>query len=134
MSQVFVLLNSSGPVLSGVFGALTGLTVLWDMKAVWFLGVLSLVALWKEQCCEAMTLNSTLLRPVLEGKEGGGASGCVHSLQGRTRRRRRSWVWNQFFVLEEYTGDEPLYVGKVRRKCIIDHSDHTVHSCHITAV
>uniref|UniRef100_A0A3P9HNT7 Cadherin domain-containing protein n=1 Tax=Oryzias latipes TaxID=8090 RepID=A0A3P9HNT7_ORYLA len=29
------------------------------------------------------------------------------------RRRRRSWVWNQFFVLEEYTGDEPLYIGKL---------------------
>lgn len=29
-------------------------------------------------------------------------------------RLKRSWVWNQFFVLEEYTGTEPLYVGKVR--------------------
>ncbi|KAM4606285.1 cadherin-7 [Polymixia lowei] len=29
------------------------------------------------------------------------------------RRHRRSWVWNQFFVLEEYTGNEPLYVGKL---------------------
>ena len=30
-------------------------------------------------------------------------------------RHKRSWVWNQFFVLEEYTGNDPLYVGKVRR-------------------
>ncbi|XP_041103122.1 cadherin-7-like [Polyodon spathula] len=29
------------------------------------------------------------------------------------RRLKRSWVWNQFFVLEEYTGDDPLYVGKL---------------------
>ncbi|XP_069015779.1 cadherin-7-like [Embiotoca jacksoni] len=29
------------------------------------------------------------------------------------RRHKRSWVWNQFFVLEEYTGNEPLYVGKL---------------------
>ncbi|KAM8730864.1 cadherin-7-like isoform 1-T2 [Acanthopagrus schlegelii] len=28
-------------------------------------------------------------------------------------RNKRSWVWNQFFVLEEYTGNEPLYVGKL---------------------
>uniref|UniRef100_A0A665X8Y8 Cadherin domain-containing protein n=1 Tax=Echeneis naucrates TaxID=173247 RepID=A0A665X8Y8_ECHNA len=28
-------------------------------------------------------------------------------------RHKRSWVWNQFFVLEEYTGNEPLYVGKL---------------------
>ncbi|XP_048858096.1 cadherin-7-like [Brienomyrus brachyistius] len=28
-------------------------------------------------------------------------------------RQKRSWVWNQFFVLEEYTGEDPLYVGKL---------------------
>ncbi|KAJ8376892.1 hypothetical protein SKAU_G00074720 [Synaphobranchus kaupii] len=28
-------------------------------------------------------------------------------------RARRGWVWNQFFVLEEYTGLEPLYIGKL---------------------
>ncbi|XP_057626160.1 cadherin-20 isoform X2 [Chionomys nivalis] len=28
-------------------------------------------------------------------------------------RSKRSWVWNQFFVLEEYTGTDPLYVGKL---------------------
>uniref|UniRef100_A0AAR2IWK1 Cadherin 7a n=1 Tax=Pygocentrus nattereri TaxID=42514 RepID=A0AAR2IWK1_PYGNA len=28
-------------------------------------------------------------------------------------RHKRNWVWNQFFVLEEYTGDDPLYVGKL---------------------
>ncbi|XP_072917558.1 cadherin-22-like [Hemitrygon akajei] len=29
------------------------------------------------------------------------------------RRVRRGWVWNQFFIVEEYTGTEPLYVGKI---------------------
>lgn len=36
-------------------------------------------------------------------------------------RTKRSWVWNQFFVLEEYMGTDPLYVGKVRnliRLCV----------------
>uniref|UniRef100_A0A5F8GI78 Cadherin 7 n=1 Tax=Monodelphis domestica TaxID=13616 RepID=A0A5F8GI78_MONDO len=28
-------------------------------------------------------------------------------------RTKRSWVWNQFFVLEEYMGSDPLYVGKL---------------------
>ncbi|KAF6720275.1 Cadherin-7 [Oryzias melastigma] len=45
-------------------------------------------------------------RRALRSGEGGGAG--VYQ-----RRRRRSWVWNQFFVLEEYTGDEPLYIGKL---------------------
>lgn len=31
----------------------------------------------------------------------------------RAQRIKRGWVWNQFFVLEEYMGSEPQYVGKV---------------------
>ncbi|CAB1340740.1 unnamed protein product [Coregonus sp. 'balchen'] len=31
---------------------------------------------------------------------------------GLLMRVKRGWVWNQFFVLEEYTGLEPLYIGK----------------------
>lgn len=34
-------------------------------------------------------------------------------MQEAHRRVKRGWVWNQFFVLEEYTGMDPLYVGKV---------------------
>lgn len=47
----------------------------------------------------------------------------VTLFKGRTKLRRRGmskvqrvkrgWVWNQFFILEEYTGSEPQYVGKV---------------------
>ncbi|KAK1795690.1 hypothetical protein P4O66_001180 [Electrophorus voltai] len=34
-------------------------------------------------------------------------------VESRARERvKRGWVWNQFFVVEEYTGTEPLYVGK----------------------
>lgn len=49
--------------------------------------------------------------------------GDVPSVEGKRRWRRqgrlgihrikRGWVWNQFFVLEEYMGSEPQYVGKV---------------------
>lgn len=31
-------------------------------------------------------------------------------------RRRRSWIWNQFFVIEEYSGPEPVLIGRVRQK------------------
>lgn len=54
--------------------------------------------------------------------------GEVTSLEHSTRLRRhgrlrahrikRGWVWNQFFVLEEYMGSEPQYVGKVS-KCLL---------------
>lgn len=52
----------------------------------------------------------TLLPHSLLGKpaeeEHAGGSALLH-------RVKRGWVWNQFFVLEEYTGLEPLYIGKV---------------------
>ncbi|XP_062872176.1 cadherin-11 [Trichomycterus rosablanca] len=32
----------------------------------------------------------------------------------RPSRRRRSWIWNQFFVIEEYSGPEPVLIGRLR--------------------
>lgn len=40
--------------------------------------------------------------------EGGGNEGEPRS------RGRRSWIWNQFFVIEEYSGPEPVLIGRVR--------------------
>ncbi|XP_056235237.1 uncharacterized protein LOC130171316 [Seriola aureovittata] len=37
--------------------------------------------------------------------EGGGS--------GPRSRRRRSWLWNQFFVIEEYRGPEPVLIGRL---------------------
>lgn len=58
-----------------------------------------------------MDLTTTVLsgsaRPLTKGQEDN-LSDKLH------QRMKRSWVWNQFFVLEEYTGTDPLYVGKVR--------------------
>lgn len=64
----------------------------------------------------------TLLPHILLGKpaeeESAGSSPLL-------QRVKRSWVWNQFFVLEEYTGLEPLYIGKVSVHymlyCIYEH-------------
>ncbi|TTI46073.1 Cadherin-24 [Bagarius yarrelli] len=33
---------------------------------------------------------------------------------GRLYRTRRSWIWNQFFVIEEYSGPEPVLLGRLR--------------------
>ncbi|XP_060899763.1 cadherin-12-like [Labrus mixtus] len=58
----------------------------------------------------------------------------VTSSEGRTRPRghersrvqriKRGWVWNQFFVLEEYMGSEPQYVGKLHTD--LDHGHNAV--------
>ncbi|XP_029309297.1 cadherin-12-like [Cottoperca gobio] len=63
-----------------------------------------------------------------------GSLGEVTSVERRTRLRRhmrsrvhrikRGWVWNQFFVLEEYMGSEPQYVGKLHTD--MDHGDNAV--------
>lgn len=68
--------------------------------------ILLLVAQW-ELGCSGMTLNSVFL-PRAPRRSHGARAGAL------AQRHKRSWVWNQFFVLEEFTGDEPLYVGKVR--------------------
>lgn len=37
-------------------------------------------------------------------------------VKGSRSRSRRSWIWNQFFVIEEYAGPEPVLIGRVRKK------------------
>ncbi|EOB02940.1 Cadherin-12, partial [Anas platyrhynchos] len=37
----------------------------------------------------------------------------VPGRRSSVQRVKRGWVWNQFFVLEEYMGSEPQYVGKL---------------------
>ncbi|KAM9831361.1 cadherin-24-like [Neosynchiropus ocellatus] len=33
--------------------------------------------------------------------------------KGSRSRHRRSWLWNQFFVIEEYRGPEPVLIGRL---------------------
>ncbi|XP_062337290.1 cadherin-12a [Osmerus eperlanus] len=42
----------------------------------------------------------------------GRAGWRMHKGSG-VQRVKRGWVWNQFFVLEEYMGSEPQYIGKL---------------------
>uniref|UniRef100_A0A4W6G4F4 Cadherin N-terminal domain-containing protein n=1 Tax=Lates calcarifer TaxID=8187 RepID=A0A4W6G4F4_LATCA len=42
------------------------------------------------------------------------------------RRVRRGWMWNQFFLQEEYTGSDYQYIGKVRFSHLA-HSEMSVH-------
>ncbi|XP_056459222.1 cadherin-24 [Gadus chalcogrammus] len=35
------------------------------------------------------------------------------SPESAINRRRRSWLWNQFFVIEEYRGPEPVLIGRL---------------------
>ncbi|TKS87390.1 Cadherin-20 F-cadherin MN-cadherin [Collichthys lucidus] len=55
-------------------------------------------------CILTLLPHSLVGRPTEE--ENAGSSALL-------QRVKRGWVWNQFFVLEEYTGLEPLYIGKL---------------------
>ncbi|CAN0281383.1 unnamed protein product [Lampetra fluviatilis] len=59
-----------------------------------------------------------IARPSRQPSSSIGGGGAV------LRRARRSWVWNQFFVLEEYTVTEPASVGKLYSD--LDHQDGSV--------
>lgn len=74
-----------------------------------------------------LTLTQRRTRVEVEGpiEEGSAAQGERRSREaepdgrrpqgtGRPRsRRKRSWLWNQFFVIEEYRGPEPVLIGRV---------------------
>lgn len=52
------------------------------------------------------------LRRTTGGRRGSGLTG--QDANGvPLRRSKRGWMWNQFFLLEEYTGTDKQYVGKV---------------------
>ncbi|XP_067085524.1 proteasome subunit beta type-11-like [Osmerus mordax] len=51
--------------------------------------------------------------------EGEGLRGGLQRVGAEPRwRRRRSWLWNQFFVIEEYRGPEPVLIGRYLRLAI----------------
>ncbi|KAM9650147.1 cadherin-22 isoform 1-T8 [Morphnus guianensis] len=60
--------------------------------------------------CAIQELGAWAMHTAVDGA-GLGQPGDPALLAGG--RVKRGWVWNQFFVVEEYTGTEPLYVGKI---------------------
>ncbi|CAI9610078.1 unnamed protein product [Staurois parvus] len=53
------------------------------------------------------TRRSSKLRQSYHGHHEKGKEGQV------LHRSKRGWVWNQFFVIEEYTGPDPVLVGRL---------------------
>ncbi|XP_044277213.1 cadherin-22 [Varanus komodoensis] len=70
--------------------------------------LLLLLAVWVPGCPVALSMRVEPRGARLEDPDGDGDAALLGS--GRVKR---GWVWNQFFVVEEYTGTEPLYVGKI---------------------
>ncbi|NWQ93890.1 CAD22 protein, partial [Burhinus bistriatus] len=60
--------------------------------------------------CAIQELGTWAMHTAVEGPSLGQPGDPALLASGRVKR---GWVWNQFFVVEEYTGTEPLYVGKI---------------------
>uniref|UniRef100_A0A8C1Q9W4 Cadherin 24, type 2a n=1 Tax=Cyprinus carpio TaxID=7962 RepID=A0A8C1Q9W4_CYPCA len=59
------------------------------------------------------------VQTVMMGNQESDSSGDFHrtftgpdEMPSQTRSRR-SWIWNQFFVIEEYSGPEPVLIGRL---------------------
>lgn len=76
-------------------------------------GVCALMVLWAMAHLGSPADGSRSLRRTTGGRKGSpGLTG--HDANGvPLRRSKRGWMWNQFFLLEEYTGTDMQYVGKV---------------------
>ncbi|XP_073795435.1 uncharacterized protein cdh24a isoform X2 [Danio rerio] len=65
--------------------------------------------------------NGQQVQTIMMGSQDADSSGDFHStLTGPNldempsqSRSRRSWIWNQFFVIEEYSGPEPVLIGRL---------------------
>uniref|UniRef100_A0A8C7ZE24 Cadherin 6 n=1 Tax=Oryzias sinensis TaxID=183150 RepID=A0A8C7ZE24_9TELE len=76
-------------------------------------GVCALMVLWAMAHLGSPADGSRSLRRTTGGRKGSlGLTG--HDANGvPLRRSKRGWMWNQFFLMEEYTGTDMQYVGKL---------------------
>ncbi|XP_048868427.1 cadherin-6-like isoform X1 [Brienomyrus brachyistius] len=71
-----------------------------------------LLLIWAYLCSRGISQAAfqRTMGETLKGQDNGGAP----SDEGRAlRRSKRGWMWNQFFLLEEYIGTDYQYVGKL---------------------
>lgn len=81
----------------------------WRTMTIQQVLLLLLLWMWLPHPChtEMLFRRTPDLRPRSFGGRALGHDGkAIH-------RQKRGWMWNQFFLLEEYTGSDYQYVGKV---------------------
>lgn len=64
--------------------------------------------------CLGLYLDAFSLTGQRTKTEGGGGTEAAIGGDKVLKRVRRGWMWNQFFLQEEYTGSDYQYIGKVR--------------------
>lgn len=74
----------------------------------------ALVVLWAVAFASSPGHGLRALRRTTGGRRGATGLTGQDANGAPLRRSKRGWMWNQFFLLEEYTGTDMQYVGKVR--------------------
>ena len=72
-----------------------------------------LVVLWASALVSCPGHGLRALRRTTGGRRGAAGLTGQDANGVPLRRSKRGWMWNQFFLLEEYTGTDMQYVGKV---------------------
>ncbi|XP_029437278.1 cadherin-24 [Rhinatrema bivittatum] len=81
------------------------------MKPHRCLPLLVLALAWFCGCCQGLPPGG---ETALGKRERAPTTNLVPEVTPRSLlRSRRSWVWNQFFVIEEYAGPEPVLIGRL---------------------
>lgn len=77
--------------------------------------------------CICLTLDDAL---ALNGRrthtaDGEGIEAAIRG-EKLLKRVRRGWMWNQFFLQEEYTGSDYQYIGKVRSVLLLRYTQDDI--------
>nr|XP_020459408.1 cadherin-10-like [Monopterus albus]XP_020459416.1 cadherin-10-like [Monopterus albus]XP_020459423.1 cadherin-10-like [Monopterus albus] len=72
-----------------------------------------LMVLWAMAHLSSPGCGLRTLRRTTGGRRGSAVLTAQDAHGASLRRSKRGWMWNQFFLLEEYTGTDLQYVGKL---------------------
>nr|XP_043898454.1 cadherin-10-like [Solea senegalensis] len=72
-----------------------------------------LMMLWVTAHLSSPALGLRAMKRTTGGRRGSGGLTGQDANGVPLRRSKRGWMWNQFFMLEEYTGTDMQYVGKL---------------------
>ncbi|CAG5896089.1 cadherin-6-like isoform 1-T2 [Menidia menidia] len=75
--------------------------------------VYALMMLWAMAHLSSPGFGLRALRRTTGGRKGSTGPTGQDATGTPLRRSKRGWMWNQFFLLEEYTGTDMQYVGKL---------------------
>lgn len=79
--------------------------------------------------CLCQTLDTVFLNGKRTNTVDGEGTEAAVGGKKLLKRVRRGWMWNQFFLQEEYTGTDYQYIGKVRSVLPLSYTQDDIPKC-----